>query len=648
LEILDKVQSVVIVALGLGFVIFIHELGHFLLAKWNGVKVLKFSIGFGPALLKWRRGETTYALSALPLGGFVKMLGEGMDEEENKTDDPRAYSNRPVGARMAIISAGVIMNLLFGLACFTGIFLVGTYETPATIGYVVAGSPAYKAGIRPGDEIVAIDGRRGVSYMDLMRAVTFSTPDQVVKFTVLRPGREAPMELGLQPRRWGDREAPGIGVGPAADVALASRPFLPMAGTDGKLEVHRKGGLPEGGKVVAIGPAGGTPEPVATPEDINRLLARHRDRPIEIVVESPASKPGASPERTTATVPVNHFVDVGLRLEAGPIAGVQDDSPAYHAGFREGDRIVKVDGRADFDPMRLPDEVHEHAGRPMTFEVVRSGPGGSTRTLTLTATPDDRPPWTEPVQSREPLDVPGLGLAFPLGPKVTGVREGSPAQKAKLKPGDTLRAIALVPPGDKPEKPVPQSTWLLAFAQMQEVPKVKMLLTLGDSESPVELIPAPEPTWFNPIRGLQFQAKRRELPPQGLASALRRGSLETLDNIVAIYATIRGLIQGRLSKNAVGGPIKIADVAYGAARLGLPAFIPFLAMLSINLAVINFLPIPPLDGGQMLFLIAEKVRGRPLPENAHFIGMVAGLVFVLVLILFVSVNDVWSYFRTPG
>src|SRR3954451_4230525 len=109
LEMLEKAQAVLMVALGLGFVIFLHELGHFLLAKWNGVKVLKFSIGFGPALLKYQYGETLYAVRALPLGGSVHMLGEGMDENEEKPDDPRAYSNKPVGARMTIIAAGVIM-----------------------------------------------------------------------------------------------------------------------------------------------------------------------------------------------------------------------------------------------------------------------------------------------------------------------------------------------------------------------------------------------------------------------------------------------------------------------------------------------------------------------------------------------------------
>src|SRR5262249_39890175 len=147
---------------GIGLLIFLHELGHFLLAKWNGVKVEKFSIGFGRTIFGFTRGETEYVVAMIPLGGFVKMLGEGPEDEEHKSTDPRAYPNKSVGARMAIISAGVIMNVLLGLACFVYAYGRGMTETPAKVGVVKAGTPAFEAGLRAGDEIVAIDGREGV------------------------------------------------------------------------------------------------------------------------------------------------------------------------------------------------------------------------------------------------------------------------------------------------------------------------------------------------------------------------------------------------------------------------------------------------------------------------------------------------------
>src|SRR5205807_4025337 len=116
---LESLWNIAKMLLGLGFVIFVHELGHFLLAKWCDVHVETFSIGFGPALPggSFRRGETTYMIALFPLGGYVKMVGEGPDTDDNE-DDPRSFKNKPVWQRMAIISAGVTMNLLLGCACF--------------------------------------------------------------------------------------------------------------------------------------------------------------------------------------------------------------------------------------------------------------------------------------------------------------------------------------------------------------------------------------------------------------------------------------------------------------------------------------------------------------------------------------------------
>ncbi len=192
MEILNTILTIAKVALGLGFVIFIHELGHFLLAKWNGVKVEKFSIGFGPTLFGFRRGETEYVLAAFPLGGFVKMLGEGPEDEQNKSTDPRAYPNKSVSARMAIISAGVIMNL-FLACCLLRLLLLGTLarNQPANLGVVAAGSPAYEAGLRAGDEIVAIDDRRDLGWNDLLQKVVLSSKGQVLHFQVKRPGTRA-------------------------------------------------------------------------------------------------------------------------------------------------------------------------------------------------------------------------------------------------------------------------------------------------------------------------------------------------------------------------------------------------------------------------------------------------------------------------
>ncbi len=169
-------------------------------------------------------------------------------------------------------------------------------------------------------------------------------------------------------------------------------------------------------------------------------------------------------------------------------------------------------------------------------------------------------------------------------------------------------------------------------------------MVVNHESKPRAITPRPDPEWFNPPRGFLLYPQIRTLPPQGLAAALRSGYDLTIQNVLMVYATFRSLIGRQISTKNLGGPIMIFGVAYSAASSSLTDLIYFLGILSINLAVLNFLPIPPLDGGQMLFLIAEKVRGRPLPESALIAGTYFGLILVLSLMVFVTYQDVFRFF----
>ena len=147
--------------------------------------------------------------------------------------------------------------------------------------------------------------------------------------------------------------------------------------------------------------------------------------------------------------------------------------------------------------------------------------------------------------------------------------------------------------------------------------------------------------WLFPGAGLFFMPLDRKLPPQGIGAAISRGMDDTVENILSIYAMIRSLAQRRVGPKSLAGPVGIAQIAYDAASNGLTTLIHFLGFISINLAVINFLPIPPLDGGQMVFLAAEKIRGKPLPDSALSPGDVHGHPPDPCLFLFVTYQDVF-------
>ena len=680
------VWNILKAALGVGFVIFIHELGHFALAKWNGVKVLRFSIGFGPPIISYRKGvglragtgsrppgpsdppewgETEYWLAYIPLGGYVMMFGESPEEstaeaEAQVAKDPRAYKNKSVWARMQIITAGVIMNVILGLACFTFAYTQGIMEIPAKLGGVLPGSPAYKAGLMAGDEIVAIDGRRDVSYKDLLNRVGLSAAGQKIKFTVKRQGVDDEKVFAIEPLREASNQTPTIGVLMAHAIQLHSE--IAFQAMPGQVVDQAKPnpGFEAGDKVVAIGPEGGPLDPIKDQGDFDRKSEKLRDRPLVVEVERKKAKDDPATILVKVTVPPHRFLDLGFRLTPGPILALRPDSPAEKSGLQGGDRIEKVDGDADYDPMRLPDYAGEHQGKPVVLSIVRLVDGKETR-LDVTLTPDSSPAWADSSDGRvSPLEIPGFGLSMSIEPKIRGVAENSPAAKAGFKVGDTLLSMILTPTKgdgeDEKNKPKPVTiklddkagNWPSAFATIQENRLDSIELTTDKSDKPIRIVPEVDPNRFHPKRGLVFQSLRRKQAPLGLVDAMSRASEETMDNILNIFKMFQGMFQRRIGGDAVGGVIPIGKIAYDAASAGWTPLIQILGSLSVGLAVLNFLPIPPLDGGQFTLLVAEKVRGKPLPESVQNIVTIGGLVFVLSLIVIVNGRDIFklvtSYF----
>lgn len=182
---MPTVLVIIEIAIALGLMIFVHELGHFLAAKWFGVWVRKFAIGFGPSIVKWQRGETEYSLRVLPLGGFVELMGDLPESEGG--DNPRAPWRRPAWQRVVVFAAGVGMNALLAIPLFTAASMIGVSAPSSLVGGVAPLSPAEAAGLKAGDRIVEINGNRINSFLDLQTLVSSSDAGSAFDVTVERP-----------------------------------------------------------------------------------------------------------------------------------------------------------------------------------------------------------------------------------------------------------------------------------------------------------------------------------------------------------------------------------------------------------------------------------------------------------------------------
>ncbi len=191
----------------LGVLIFIHELGHFAVAKWAGVGVEKFSLGFGPKLFGFTRGETEYKVSLLPLGGFVKMTGEGMDEEVSDDDREKSFTHKPLSKRVAIVAAGPIMNLVLAVVLLPITYMIGVnvpafLERAPEVGIVIPGEAGDNAGLKSGDIITEINGDPVEDWEALVMKIALS-PERELKMKINRGGEMLDKALTPEPSKSG-------------------------------------------------------------------------------------------------------------------------------------------------------------------------------------------------------------------------------------------------------------------------------------------------------------------------------------------------------------------------------------------------------------------------------------------------------------
>ncbi|MBL0654042.1 sigma E protease regulator RseP [Aeromonas caviae] len=435
-----------IVALGL--LVAVHEFGHFWVARRCGVKVERFSIGFGKAI--WRRlgkDGTEYVLALIPLGGYVKML-DGRVDELKPGEEAQAFNHKSVWARMAIVAAGPMANFVFALFAFWLMFMIGMPSVKPVVGEVRPASIVAEAGILPGMEIVGVGGEETGDWESVTYALISHLGDDSVQLKLKAANTSYAVDKTLQLAGWKfdpDKESP----------------------------IGSLGIVPLGGKVLPV---------------------------VEAVVPSSASE---------------------------------------KAGLQIGDRIKGVDGEAITEWAQFVERVQQSPAQPLQVTVER---GGSEMTLTLT----------------------------PDGKKVKGQLVGF---------------VGLSP----------------------------------------QLVPLPD--------------EYRTLLQYGPLQALWHGVQKTWSLITLTFDMIGKLIGGIVSLDNLSGPISIAKGAGSSADYGLVYFLGFLALISVNLGIINLFPLPVLDGGHLVYFLIEAITGKPVSEKIQEVGFRIGAAILMLLMGIALFND---------
>lgn len=675
------ILAILAAAVGLGFIIFVHELGHFLVAKACGVKCDKFMIGFdiGGYKIGKQVGETYYGIGILPLGGYVRMLGQNDDPRmtaeqireseaaagqegvatkeivgpggEKHLVDARSYIAKTVPQRMAIISAGVVMNVIFAFIFALIAFRIGVPSMPSIISGTDPGAPAWQAGLKPGDELVRLNDIENPWYDQLRQEVTLSGKGESVEFEVKKADTGEVETIEIKPSRERQKIAQ-VGVTSPQSLELGAKQkafkFSPAA------EVEDQ--LPAGGTITQVGG-----QPVGSYRELIAALIENEAQPVSLTVAPKKNKKDtAAAEPVTVELPANPQEYVGLVMKMGPVTAVQHGSPAEKAGLEEGDLITAINGKAigleqdgsmGWDPRTLDEEMATLGGAGETVELtVERGTGEKTTTETIAVAlrPVD---WMEQSLSpKSPASIPAMGVAYYLLNEVVGVVEGSPTAAADIEPGDHITSAKLIVEKEYAkqfatmEEPLEindeQQAWASILRVIQDVPPgTKLELTVereGREEAEkVKLDIATDPDHFDPERGLVLMPILRDRVGATFGEQASMAWTETKSALGSVYRFLYRIVNGEIDPRLLGGPITIAKASYFGALEGPGRLLLFLTLISANLAVVNFLPIPVLDGGHMVFLAYEGIFRRPANEFFAGIMNLAGLAFIVCLMLFV-------------
>ncbi len=689
---MSALAGFILVLLGFGFLIFIHELGHFLAAKWAGIRADGFAIGMGPCVCSYRRGigfcagsadaqvvrkfgkrpiempdserernglgETEYSLRALPLGGYVRMLGQEDGNPEATSSDARSFGMASVPRRAVVILAGITANLILAIVLFLVAFLVGVRFPAPTIGFIVPGSPAATAepldpgapaGLVPGDEVISIDGEPTRTFVDLRVAAAMAKPEEALTMTVQRG--DATLGYRMVPARDAGSGLLSIGVDPARSSALTdvrdSREEVVNAvarlglGADGA-------GIGPGSRVVEVN---GTP--VSTHAELELAAQRSQGASMQVTwttADGTTRKTVAmSPERDYAMLvhASGQAADRGL-IGLTPLPRVLEfaTGSANRETLAHGDVLMRVGDLDGPSASQLVAHLRANPNTRLDATVLRGGEEVATTIRT------DR-------NGRAGIYLDGAWNLPRVAAPVEDVRDGDSSRATPAKALGVLPLGSVVSLDGAPVASLAELRDMLVARAREAGAGASVALRIGILDPSPEATPHEVGTTLEPADlesllalGHSFPIAETFFDPEFVVleadgnplTAIGMGFHQTLVMVEQVFLTIDRVARGSVGADQLQGPVGILHTGTKVADEGFMYIVFFLAMISVNLAVVNLLPIPIADGGLFVFLMYEWATGRPPSIAFQNAAAMAGIALVAGLFLFTFYNDLARLF----
>ncbi|MBI4586482.1 MAG: RIP metalloprotease RseP [Planctomycetes bacterium] len=689
--------------IGIGIIIFIHELGHFLAAKKAGVRVERFSIGFDPPLFgrklrlcacKW--GGTEYVVGLIPFGGYVKMAGETVLDPESQKSPPQPdwLLSKPAGSRAIVFAAGGLFNILSAFFFFALAFSLGVKFPPPVIGEIEPGSPAWKSGLRIGDRIAAVEGEPISEFSEIFLAIALGKKEGAVTIEYERDGKPQP-PLEVEPEWNPQAGVRAIGIVQPQSPEISKVDPKGAAAAAGVQKGDRLTGARLGAIVIKETAFSHLMDAINTYHELNP------DQPFELFLE----RQGQALQKTIQTEKTGKkqkFPRLGVLPidRTGLVQEIQPGSTAL-AYLKPEDRILTVGGRPFLSlQWNILQALFPVERTTLALEV--EGKDGAIRKVEMPR--EELLLWSIRREVFSPLLLARLGA----------LAEGSPWHQAGFRSGDLIikighkwitsrqeiaeilgdfpadRLEVQVVRGDRrlPE-PLDVSRQLLlepGKAAWDEAPAAIAIpgspagrIGIEDGSKILRINGKAIGKWDDLMAAVRTAGEKKaeiEWQPPGGEKKIARTSLlgdeyqplgwehepariitkaGVLDSAVLglkrtgivaqqVLVTLKALFQAKVHTKNLAGPVGIVHIIVNVSEYGLGTLIYFLALISVNLGIFNLLPFPILDGGHLFFLLIEKIKGSPVDIRVQEIATTVAFFLIIGLAIYLTYNDLSRLF----